>query len=365
MRVRYQISFVLGFIFTLITIAQLGHMTLTKPQFPGLKRFWMYQSPSANFFPTAKQLEVWAIQQIPDKSKEVVVVGGSSVLMGVGQPVEMSIAEELQYVLGNDFKVLNLALRGGATFGQGEYISNSLIKKGYKVTFVSDVFVNYVPPIEDNWPYQRTYWQARYAGMLSPANIPDKQIEVKVFNLDRILGFLNNRLLFQEVANYISYNYIPLTQSPAIGDQSLQPLKNYPDIEPNTPYEKRYSNPDWEKSQLEMVRSHAANEYSDDSLRNTARKLKLVLDRKFTPRVLLVACKYNPRYVSQIEGVLRENYFENVERQLKFYKQLEIEVESLCDDFSDLDYSDGTHLSVEGAKKLANKLGKWVLSEIK
>ena len=150
MRVRYQISFVLGFIFTLITIAQLGHMTLTKPQFPGLKRFWMYQSPSANFFPTAKQLEVWAIQQIPDKSKEVVVVGGSSVLMGVGQPVEMSIAEELQYVLGNDFKVLNLALRGGATFGQGEYISNSLVKKGYKVTFVSDVFVNYVPPIEDN-----------------------------------------------------------------------------------------------------------------------------------------------------------------------------------------------------------------------
>lgn len=58
MRIKYQISFVLGFIFTLITIAQLGSITLTKPQFPGLKRFWMYQSPAANFFPTAKQLEV-------------------------------------------------------------------------------------------------------------------------------------------------------------------------------------------------------------------------------------------------------------------------------------------------------------------
>jgi hypothetical protein len=365
MRSKQLISFASGFIVTLLVISLLGHISLDRPQFPGLKRFWMYQSPSTNFFPTAKQLEAWAIQQIPDKDTGVVVIGGSSVLMGVGQPVDMSIAEELQQVLGSNFIVLNLALRGGSTFGQGEYISNSLRKKGYRVTLISDVFVNYVPPIENNWPYQKTYWQARYAGMLSPSNLPDTQIEVEFFNLDRILGFLNNSLLFQEVANYISYNYIPLTQSPAIGDQSLQPLKNYLDIEPNTPYENRYVNPDWEKSQLEMVKSNAANNYSDDSLRDTAKKLRLVLDRKFAPRILLVACKYNPRYVSQIEPTLKENYFENVKRQLKFYKQLGIEVESLCDDFSDREYSDGTHLSIEGAKKLASKLGKWVLNEIK
>jgi hypothetical protein len=320
----------------------------------------MYQSPSTNFFPTARQLEAWSTQQISNTRQTVVIIGGSSVLMGVGQPVEQSVSEQLQNILGGEYKVLNLALRGGATYGQAQYVATSLVKKGYKVKFIADVFINYVPPFQNNSPYEKTYWQSKYAEMLSPLGDVDKSIKVKIFSLDRILGYLNEKLHYEELANYISYNYFPLTQSLAIGDQSLRPLKTYPDVEPNTAYEKRYLNPEWEKSQLEMVKSNASNNYPDKDLKETASRAKMGFGRKFNPITLLVACKYNPRYVSQLTEEIRTNYFNNINRQLVFYNLYGLQARNTCDDFTDRDYSDGTHLSVEGAQKLAKVLSDWI-----
>lgn len=353
-------AFILGLLLTLVSVSFLGDKSLQNPQFPGLKRFWMYQSPSTNFFPTARQLEAWSTQQISSTRQTVVIIGGGSVLMGVGQPVELSVSEQLQNILGGEYRVLNLASRGGATYGQGQYVATSLVKKGYNVKFIADVFINYVPPFQNNSPYEKTYWQSKYAGMLSPLGDVDKAIKVKIFSLDRILGFLNEKLRYEELANYISYNFLPLTQSLAIGDQSLRSLKTYPDIEPNTPYEKRYLNPDWEKSQLEMVKSNASNNYPDQDLKETALTAKIGFGRKNSPATLLVACKYNPRYVSQLTEEIKSNYFNNINRQLVFYNFYGLQARNTCDDFSDRDYSDGTHLSVEGAQKLAKVLSEWI-----
>ena len=199
---KSSLNFVLGMLCSMLVISTLGRATLEKPQFPNLKRFWTYQSPAINFFPTARQVNTWALQQIQTNQK-VIVIGGSSVLLGNGQQVSQTVSANLQEMLGKEYVVLNLAVRGGASFGQGFYVAAFLKSRGYNVTYVSEMNPGYIPPIQNNPPYEYFFWQSIYAGTISKEN--QSLTESSVFDLtkDRIMAFMNNKLYFMELANYI------------------------------------------------------------------------------------------------------------------------------------------------------------------
>jgi hypothetical protein len=79
-------------------------------------RFHFFVSPDTDYYPTVRS--VWnMVLGRADRNKTMVIVGGSSVLYGIGQTSSKSFADFLGRELGDRYVVINLAMRGGDVAG--------------------------------------------------------------------------------------------------------------------------------------------------------------------------------------------------------------------------------------------------------
>lgn len=349
---KSNLNFFIGAICSVLLISIMGKETLNKPQFPNLKRFWTYQSPAINFFPTARQVSAWAIQQIQPNQK-VIVIGGSSVLLGNGQQVNQTVSSNLQKLLGSDYVVLNLAVRGGASFGQGFYVAAYLKSLGYDVTYVSEMNPGYVPPIQNNPPYSYFFWQSYYADIIARENLSISQSTIRGLTKERIMAFLNNRLYFMELANYISYNYINLNHSLTAGEIWIQPLKKYPDQEIIIPYEERILSKELAQAFQDRVTAVSRIILRSDQLDATANSYRKYLAMNDLSNSVMIFCKDEPTYINNLKPSERENYFNNIINQMNALGRVGVKTAFPCRNLSSKDYADVAHLSPEGARKVA------------
>jgi len=353
-------KFLAGFLVTIFALTSLGRLTLELAQFPSLKRFWVMQSPGTNFFPTIRQQHVWVKQQATI-DQTIVILGGSSFLLGNGQPVELSTGVVLQKKLGPNFKVVNLAVQGGGAFGQGLYVASKLRSEGYKVIFISDINPGYAPPFENDTPYAYSYWQARFAGFLK--NSPEDQSDFTSvsFNYKSVLALLNQYLYFQELANYISYNYVKINNSPYSGLPNFTPLGKWKDEEKVIPFEERHKNIAIEEAYFKQAYAYADRFYiTESTYREVAQKYFEGITAANSPKTILVACGSNPRYLAPLDKELLKNYYSIINNQIKALNRKGLEAYSACDGFSQEDFGDITHLVPSGAEKLASKLARWI-----
>ncbi len=353
-------KYLVGFLITILLMASLGRLTLEFPQFPSLKRFWVMQSPGTNFFPTIRQQHTWVKQQA-SINQTIVILGGSSFLLGNGQPVDLSTGVRLQEKLGPKFKVFNLAVQGGGAFGQGLYVASKLKSDGYKVIFISDINPGYAPPFENGSPYAYSYWQARFANFLGDPPQSDSGFTTVSPNYKSALAFLNHYLYFQELANYISYNYLKINNSPYSGLPNFKPLGKWNDEERVVPYEERHLNAAIEEAYFKQAYSYADRFYiTDSTYREVAQKYFEGITAANSPRTILVACESNPRYLAPIEKELLVNYYSIIDNQIKALNRKGMEAYSACQGFLDEDYGDIIHLVPSGAEKLATNLARWI-----
>ena len=139
------IRFLSYFLFGVVMLSVIGNLSTRQNIYHGSTRFHQWISADSQHFPTAKHVYLWSKSQIGQNEK-VVIVGGSSVMIGAGQSEIDAISNQLQERLGAGFAVINLALNGGGTFGQGSYIADKLREDGYEVIFVSDFLPLNRPP---------------------------------------------------------------------------------------------------------------------------------------------------------------------------------------------------------------------------
>jgi len=353
-------KFLVGFVITLLLTSTLGRLTLQLPQFPTLKRFWIMQSPATNFFPTIRQQYNWVKQQT-EMDQTVVILGGSSFLLGNGQPVELSTGVLLQKKLGPSYKVFNLAVQGGGAFGQGLYVASKLRSEGYKVVFISDINPGYAPPFENGPPYDYSFWQAKYAGYLGESSVGKMDSTSVPFNHKSVLAFLNNYLYFQELANYISYNYMKINNSPTTGGPHFRPLGKWEDKEMIVPFEERRKNLAIEEAYFKQAYAYANRYYiTESNHREAAEKYFEGIAKANSPRTILVSCQGNPRYLAPISEDLLKNFYSIIEKQIKALQNRGFEAYEACNGFLDEDYGDIIHLVPSGAEKLASNLARWI-----
>jgi len=357
---RKLVIFLLFALLPILGTRFLADYSLRSDPYANLSRFWVHQSADSNFFPTALETLTWTLNQIDPKDK-VIIIGGSSVIMGVGQTLPNSIATVLQMELGPTYKVINLALRGGTALGQGAYVASALQRRGFDVLYISDVNPT-VPPILTNTErYEDFFWQALSARMITPSTVESGLVQFPI-NERLILAKLNQVFRFAEAANFVSYNFFSLNTSSLLGADGLKPLRKYPDVELEIEYKDMYKDPEVTQREIEILTGTAKYAPSLPEMIGVAGKYRTLFDDLRIDNTLLILCNKNPYYSNLLSKNIQrdlENYYLNFQTALK---NNGFEAQNLCRDFTDADYHDSVHLNKSGAVKFAKSLNDWITS---
>ena len=352
------IRFFFYFICGVIILALLGTWASKQNIYENSSRFHPWISADSQHFPTADHVYNWSRAQI-EKNQKVVVIGGSSVLIGAGQIEFDSFANQLKLKLGQDFAVINLALNGGGTFGQGSYIADKLRSEGFEVVLVADFLPLNTPPYMNYDRYHYFFWDAKHSGLIPKDHPTLKGLMKSDISQAEMLMQINSKLYFLDLFNFVSVRYLKLNHSPLYGDLTIRPLGDYDDPSKSVLPENSYP---FDEADLKITRDMANQLWDMDSLKSYIAYYKSYF-RDSLESTLLVFCQNSPRYVNRLEPIERLRYQESVQSQLGAYTSNGFKTIQPCLDFLEADYIDRVHLSKFGAEKMAQKVSVWVRSK--
>ena len=183
-------ALLLGAVCAFVSCCVAGRVLSRRNPFVDFQRFHHAISPQALFYPTASQVRALGRARL-DRDRIAVVVGGSSVLRGAGQRANEVWTRHLQEELGDDYRVLNLAMDGAFPAEFGGTVAEILTRDFPRLLFVSDVFLGYalardpVPgervaaiPFGTRYPY--FFLDATFKGLLPTDPARDEAIRARL-----------------------------------------------------------------------------------------------------------------------------------------------------------------------------------------
>lgn len=236
--------FLLGIICGLLICSLVGRKIADIGYYQDFIRICGSHSTCPSFIVTASQISA-LIKKTCHKDQTLVLVGGSSVLMGAGQPIRYLWTKKLQEKLGCDYCVYNLATPAGGLVGYASVAFELLSNQFKSAILVSD---SQLPPVDPDgmlW-YKHFFWDAYYKGMLknSPVKYSKAQIErMKIENPNRLekailrnkqvrLGMrLDSYFYFNDFWTYIHYAFIQSVYDPLSGPNWSMPRRSHVDYD--------------------------------------------------------------------------------------------------------------------------------------
>lgn len=369
--------FLIGALIGFTTCCVLGYLTTLKNQYGNIPRFGVYVGPQASLFPTASQLLAYTQAHVK-QGQILVVVGGSSVMNGVGQSNEQIWTKKLQEKLGAKYAVVNLAMRSCSTFEAALFIAEAMSKHYEKVIFVSGTQPGFEWSLIGRPPYAHYYWDAKYHNMLYEFPERDQAMENCEQHLSdynwtpetlrelKLGEWLNSHLYTYELWNTVGYRYFFTSYSAvAAGATSMNgvysPRKRLPtNMEaeevfpmPNEEFAKKFfpavladlilwndKTKQWEKREkrwtaaLETIRTNLAPQ--------------------MRPRSVIVLSYYNPvfrkKYLTKLQQESERLSYSEAEDM--FHREGVHAIRS-GDKYQAADFRDPIHLSASGGEKLA------------
>ncbi|MGA2940051.1 MAG: hypothetical protein ABSF52_23560 [Syntrophobacteraceae bacterium] len=364
---RYRFAaFAAGFLCCFLALVVAGQYTAHINSLSGVKRFYQQVSPEGQFYPTARQVWQLTLSQVC-RDKVNVIIGGSSVMYGNGQPAGATVADRLQEALGDGYVVLNLAMPGGRLTGQGLFVAERLMKEGYPIIFIADLWL--ANPDRDKvlfsmgWEvYHYFYWDARFNGFLLPWQ-PREAGALMLLGFhssDKALGALANvPLAFNELWTALAYHRLGLVTIPSIVTwrEFWKPRGSFPDVKVEAPHYDRWQT-EVEKATVEgaiFLKLH------DENLWGESRSLWTVsIPGPMRPFIVIVNGAISPATFgalpADIQTAMRKKMLRQRDELVKFGLSPVID----RDGFDADDYVDIQHLSVIGARKLADRMAEAV-----
>jgi hypothetical protein len=164
-------AFLVSLTVGMVGLSLAGRTAAGVNHFGGFIRLHRYISPESFFFPTASEIVALArATAAPDQT--LVIVGGNSIVHGAGQGARELWTGELERMLGERFRVLNLALPAGVIGEHGAIAAEAMLKEGRSVILVAPVF-----PVGAMAAEGRTYsyvtWDAEAKGLRLPSTERD------------------------------------------------------------------------------------------------------------------------------------------------------------------------------------------------
>jgi lysophospholipase L1-like esterase len=364
----FLVSAMIGF----VTCCCLGYLAGNINQFGKIARFGLVLGPEASFFPTIRQFVSFVLSNSGDKT--IVLVGGSSILNGVGQSSQELWTKKLQEKLGNRYSVMNLGLRSCGTYEGGYFVAEALSMQSKKVIFVTGS-----PPSGTISPlgfpiYAHLYWDAKYHHLLydfpereqaiaeSEKALPDEQWTPDKLNELKLSRLFNSLLNFSDFWNTVGYRYFYTIYSPATASAPFSALRRLPETESF----ERFPTPEPQLA-MNTIRSNSSNMFDWDKTehcwqKNTkawdgfTRTIRTNVAPQVRPNTLMLLLYYNPKYRSQLTPSERERDELSYEAAQTALKNEGVQAVRAGNDYTPEDFRDTKHLSPSGGARLANQV---------
>lgn len=365
------VPFIIGSLIGFLICCYLGYQTTLKNQYGDIPRFGLFVGPQASFYPTISQFIAVCKSRVT-KDQTLVLVGGSSVLNGVGQPNEKLWTKKLQSELGDKYVVVNLALRSCDTYEGAFFVAEALCKQNQRLIFITSAHPNtHWDPMGLN-PYAYLFWDAKYHNLLydfperekaladREKSLPDGVWTPESLTELKLSQWLNARFNFLELWDTVGYKYFFTSYRMITDDKSFQPRKRLPNnfeaIEtfpmPNEDYAKKYfpsflaSLFKWDAQKKQWVKDSFWTTAEDTIRKNVVPPLR--------PKTLALLLHMHPglcrKYESDQELSRDRLAYKTAQEMLQKFGMHALPV---CEDYTDEDFRDACHLSPSGGDKLA------------
>jgi hypothetical protein len=346
--------------------------------FVAYKRGYQLISPEGYFYPSLNNL-IHVVRHGAPRNRILVLVGGDSVLNGVGQKREQLWTDQLQRLLGPDFAVVNLAFRGAYPTEMAAVIAEVLSKDYPRLVYVSRTFpMSFPGSFYGTFGY--LFWQARASGQLidfkprSEAihrviSVGDPKLKQRISEL-ALCGYLDFWSHASDWWNYLGYNFVftvvcPLKYPP---ETFFEPRKH--SIEPTPPdvppIPARFTYPE---QSMEIARSFAR---APEKESKGGFKIKRAVSDPFMSdaragipdalksRTLIIVSYDAPFFIHQLSDEDYAGYQFDYSEGVSWLRKAGYHSLLVGPNLSNEDYADRTHLTVSGGKNMARDVAREV-----
>ncbi len=213
--------FCLGVLCGLLVCSVLGRHIARTGYYRNFLRFGGGHQLDPTFFPTASQMKA-VIESQCKKEQVLVLVGGSSVMFGAGQPVRYLWTKRLNQELGPGYCVVNLAVPAGGFAGYAS-VALEIVGNEYKRKLLLTDTDFPLDPADGMLWYKHMFWDAYYKDMLNHSIVTRtrerlahvlkgyngrKDKERNQIEQTRLGMLLDGYLYFNDLWTYVHYNYM-------------------------------------------------------------------------------------------------------------------------------------------------------------
>ncbi len=333
-------------------------------------RFSPHLSAETFYYPTFATLENLALARW-HPGQTVVIIGGNSILNGVGQPADELWSRHLQSLLGERYVVVNLSFRGGQPAEGGALVAESLLRQGVPVLLVNNTAPGAIGRAFDH-EYSQLFWQARYRGRLLPHEPRELDLSAREQLLapaarekraeQRLGARLDAIFNFQPLWHHVAYRHFSTVWSHLLPRDWWRPRDDFPDSEPApAPLPERFQA--GFDVEMNIVRGFTAAMGAPDGqggwevdsgwLRAAADSIDAVFPDRLRPRLLMLLNQNCPYYRDRLTPAERDRDTAVFAAYEQMWRRNGIGCLTVGADFNADDYKDRTHLSPSGGQKLA------------
>jgi lysophospholipase L1-like esterase len=355
-----------------------GHATAGYSKPAQFRRFHQRISPDTLFYPPYSMLETLALARW-QPGKILVIVGGNSILNGVGQPADDVWTLRLQDLLGDSYVVVNLAFRSAYPTQGAALVAESLQRRGIPLVYVTNTNPGAGTGLAAGPPYGYFYWQALDLGKLAlfPAREaatihwadslpPAARVQLAE---DRLGSRLDAWFRQQSLWHHVGYHYVFTVWNYLLRDKFWVARGRLADNEPMVrPLAERFAANAAEETA--MTRGYTAGLAEEDGnggwrLTNAGRKkvadeIEASFAPALRPRMLMLLEVNNPYHLDRLSPSDRARDTFVYDACAEIWRQHGIACTVAGRGFAPADYADRSHLSPDGGRRLAEIVAREV-----
>lgn len=375
----------LGAVLAFLACCAAGHRAATCDASENFTRFHPLIAPESLHYPTIRQLRQLARAKL-DPAKVAVIVGGSSILQGTGQPAGDVWTTHLQQLLGSDYCVLNLGLRCAAMNEFGAVVAEVVRDEFPRLLFVTDLSPGKLPEA-DGLLQRFLFWDAQVRGLLIDDATREKALQTSLQRacddearlgrkeaLDRHLMSaeaqrelraamrIDTLLAFRDLWTSLAYTSFSTLWTPRTRANFLAARRTYGDPEPGPrPLERRISL--GRDKELEVTRELLASAVDvSPGLEHATpwKELRRAIDTSFPgavrQRTLVAVMRLSPYRLVDLEPDERQAYERVIGNAVAVLRSTQVHAMQIGAGYEFEDYADGRHLAPSGGVRLAHEV---------